>query len=103
MARAENGQVDADLGSGVIKQRIARSGSGRSGGYRTIILFRRRERAVFMFGFAKSERDNIRADELKLFKEAAKHILALSEEYLETLIQRGDLVEVKGHEQKVSK
>ncbi|MCY3994976.1 MAG: type II toxin-antitoxin system RelE/ParE family toxin, partial [Rhodobacter sp.] len=35
--------IDADLGGGVIKQRIARRGGGRSGGFRTILLFRRGE------------------------------------------------------------
>ena len=54
--RAEQGLIDADLGSGLIKQRIAREGAGRSGGYRTIIFFRGGERAVFAFGFAKAIR-----------------------------------------------
>ena len=36
--RADNGQIDADLGGGVIKQRMARIGSGKSKGYRSIIL-----------------------------------------------------------------
>jgi len=51
VARAENGQVDADLGGGVIKQRIERPGQGKSGGYRTIIVFRQWDRAVFMYGY----------------------------------------------------
>ena len=38
--RAERGLVDADLGGGVIKQRIAWRGQGRSGGFRTIVAFR---------------------------------------------------------------
>ena len=63
VGRAEKGQVDADLGGGVIKQRIARPGRGKSGGYRTIIFFRPGERAVFAYGFAKSARANIAADE----------------------------------------
>jgi len=95
VARAENGQIDADLGGGVIKQRIARSGQGRSGGYRTIVIFRRGDRAVFIYGFAKSERDNIRADEEKEFKEAAKHVLNLTEMQLAELVQQGDFVEVR--------
>jgi len=37
---AENGLIDADLGGGVIKQRVARKGEGKSGGFRTIILFK---------------------------------------------------------------
>jgi hypothetical protein len=93
--RAEKGQIDADLGGGVIKQRVARPGKGKSGGYRTIILFRRGESAVFMYGFAKSERDNIEADEEKQFKEAAKHVLALTEKQLAELVREGDFVEVK--------
>ncbi len=54
--RAGEGLVDADLGGGVIKQRIARKGGGRSGGFRTIVLFRRGELAFFVHGFAKSAR-----------------------------------------------
>ena len=53
--RAEQGLVDADLGGGVIKQRVARPGQGKSGGYRTIILYRQESRAFFVFGFAKSQ------------------------------------------------
>ena len=93
--RADQGQADADLGGGVIKQRIARPGKGRSRGYRVIILFRQGERAVFMYGFAKSERENIQADEKKQFKEAAKHVLALTEKQLSELVRKGDFVEVK--------
>src|ERR1700681_309703 len=77
ISRAEKGQVDADLGGSVIKQRIARPGQGKSGGYRTIILFRQGERAVFVYGFAKSERATLNADEEKQFKEAARHVLRL--------------------------
>ena len=53
--RAERGLIDADLGAGLIKQRVARPGAGRSGGYRTLIFFRAETRAVFAFGFAKSD------------------------------------------------
>ena len=38
VARAEKGLIDADLGGGVIKQRIARPNEGRSGGFRSIVL-----------------------------------------------------------------
>ncbi len=101
VARAEKGQRDADLGGEVIKQRIARPGQGRAKGYRTIILFRRGERAFFVYGFSKSLRANIDADEEKQFKEAARHVLALTERQLAVLVERGDFVEVKGDEQEV--
>ena len=41
--------------AGVIKQRIARLGQGKSGGSRSIILFRRNDRAVFIYGFEKKD------------------------------------------------
>ncbi len=97
-ARAQKGQIDADLGGEVIKQRIARPGQGRSKGYRTIILFRRGARAFFVYGFSKSRRANINHDEAEQFKEAAKHVLALTEKQLAQLLKRGDFVEVKSDE-----
>lgn len=95
VARAEKGQIDAELGAGVIKQRIARPGQGRSKGYRTIIFFRRGDKAFFVYGFAKSRRANIDDDEDRQFKEAAKIVLALTKAQLAARLQRGDFVEVK--------
>ncbi len=74
--RAERGLVDADLGGGLIKQRVARRGQGRSGGYRTIIAYRSRNRAVFLYGFAKSERENTERDELISLRRAADYWLS---------------------------
>jgi hypothetical protein len=96
VARAEKGQIDADLGGEVIKRRIARPGQGKSKGYRTIILFRRGAKAFFVYGFAKSRRANINDDEEGQFKEAAKHVLALTEKQLAELLKRDDFMELKG-------
>jgi len=95
IARAERGQIDAELGGGVIKQRIARPGQGRSKGYRTIIFFRRGIKAFFVYGFAKSQRANIDRIEQDQFKEAAKIVLALTDEQLAVRLKRGDFVEVE--------
>jgi hypothetical protein len=103
VARAEKGQVDADLGGGVIKQRIARPGHGKSSGYRTIILFRRGQRAVFVYGFAKKERENIDSDEEKQFKEAAHHVLRLTEKQVAQLVEQADFLEVRERDQETSK
>jgi hypothetical protein len=100
--RTEKGQVDANLSSGIIKQRIARLGQGKSGGYRTFVFSPRGERAVFAFGFAKSNRANIGADEEKQFKEAARHVLRLTQKQIDELLKNGDFVEVK-YEQEMSK
>lgn len=65
--RAEKGLIDADLGN-LIKQRVARPGEGRSGGYRTLIAYRAGDLAVFLYGFAKNDLDNIGDDDLEDFQ-----------------------------------
>ncbi len=91
---ATHGLIDADLGGGVIKQRIARKGGGKSGGFRTIILFRIGARAFFVHGFAKNEKDNIEDDELAAFKLLAAQMQGLSEAALAKAIENGTLTEV---------
>ncbi len=94
VARAERGLIDADLGHGLIKQRVARAGQGRSGGYRTLVAYHIKDRAVFLYGFAKSDRGNISKDELRLLRLLAPQILGLDEAAIEARIEDGDLVEV---------
>jgi hypothetical protein len=92
--RAEQGLIDADLGGGVIKQRVARPGQGRSGGYRTLIVYRQAQRAFFVYGFAKSQQANIGDEEEAAFKQAARYVLELTDEQLAALIQNGQFSEV---------
>jgi hypothetical protein len=94
--QAKNGLIDADLGGGLIKQRIARDGSGKSGGYRTLIFFRDRSRSIFAFGFAKSDKGNLTAEELRAYKKAAKIVLALSQAQIDVEVTEGRLFEVYG-------
>ena len=96
---AEAGKIDADYGGGVIKQRIARPNEGKSGGYRSIILFRQGERSFFVYGFAKSELDNIDESDEWGFKELAKTLLAASDRELEHLAGDGKYIEVKCDDQ----
>jgi hypothetical protein len=51
---AEDGLVDADLGGGLIKQRVARPGQGKRGGFRTIVVYRRGRRAVFCLALPRA-------------------------------------------------
>lgn len=92
--RAESGIVDADLGGGLIKQRVARAGHGRSGGYRLLIVYRVGDRAVFLYGFAKNERENIDDDELKTLKEIAEAWLNATNEGINQAIKKGILQEI---------
>jgi hypothetical protein len=102
IARAESGLIDAELGGGLIKQRVARQGGGRSGGYRTVIAYRSEQRSVFLYGFAKSERDNIGARELEDLKKLAKQYLGYSETQITTALDEAELREVVCDEPKES-
>jgi len=92
--RAERGLIDADLGAGLIKQRVARPGAGRSGGYRTLIFFRAEMRAIFAFGFAKSDLANLEDDEEAAFKRAAKLVLGFSDAQMDAEVAAGRMLEV---------
>ncbi len=94
VAQIESGIIDADLGGGVLKQRIARKGAGKSGGYRSIILFRQTTHMFFVFGFAKSSQANIRADELKGFRHLADELLALNGNALQSAQANGTITEI---------
>jgi hypothetical protein len=87
--RAEKGLIDADLGGGVIKQRVARQGQGRSGGFRTLIACRTGDLAVFIYGFGKNERENVEDDELETLKEIAAAWLGATAEDLEKQVKNG--------------
>ena len=89
------GHYDADLGGGVFKQRVARQGGGKSGGFRTIILFRVGSHSFFAHGFAKSDKANVSAKELKALKRLADVLLGFSEEQLEAAQTAGELNEVE--------
>jgi len=99
IAEVEEGSIDADYGGGVIKQRIARPDEGKSGGYRTIVLFRKDDKAFFLFGFAKSRLANVDRSDIQGFKKLAKIMLALKEEQITKLLNDRELVEVSDEEE----
>jgi len=88
--RAEAGKIDADLGGGLIKQRVARAGQGRSGGFRTVIAYRRGERAIFLHMFAKSRQANLSPAELEAYRRIAGGYDELSDEQLEAIADASD-------------
>ena len=92
--RARRGLIDADLGGGVIKQRIARPNGGRSGGFRSLVLFRVSAHAFFVYGFAKNERDIITQEGLREFRALADEMLAFDENGLQTALKAEKIFEV---------
>jgi hypothetical protein len=97
---ARRGLIDADLGRGLIKQRVARPGEGKRGGFRMLIAFRS-DRAIFLFGFAKNERDNIDDKQLTTLREIVASWFAADDHKIAQALRAGLLIEVKhGRENK---
>ena len=98
----QHGLVDAMLGGGLVKKRIARAGGGKSGGYRVLAAMDPHWRCVFLYGFAKSERDNVDDKELASLKRLAQAYLALDEQTVERALVDGQLTEVDSGETKTA-
>jgi hypothetical protein len=99
IARADQGLINADLGGGLIKQRVARPGKGRSGGYRVIVAYAAKARAIFLFGFAKNERKNISSDELVSLRGLAENWLAFGTAKIREEVEAGNLQEIEDGEE----
>lgn len=95
LSEVQAGIFEANLGGCIYKKRIRFKGQGKSGSGRTIICYKRDDRAIFIHGFAKNEKDNLSTEEFHGFKELAKILLDLSPENIAVAIQNGDFIEVK--------
>ena len=91
----QEGNFEANLGGNLYKKRIHFQGQGKSGGGRTIICYKKNDRAIFIHGFAKNEKSNLSKKELTAFKELSKILLKLSNKEIAIAIKNGDLLEVK--------
>jgi hypothetical protein len=94
VSNAEKGLIDADLGGGVIKQRIARDNEGKSSGFRSMILFKAGELSFFVYGFAKNKMDNISDNDLILLKRLASEVLKYNDDELTEAINKNLFIEV---------
>lgn len=94
----ESGLVDAVLGGGLVKKRVAREGGGKSSGYRTIIAFSSGQRSLFLYGFAKNDRDNIGDDELRELRKLSQLFLGLKEEEIASALEIDRMEEITYHD-----
>ena len=95
----ERGLIDADLGAGIIKKRVPLPGRGKSGSVRTLVVSKRNRQWFFLYGFEKSEKDNITRFELAALQDAARALLAFSDSELDSAIAMGRLTEVHNGEE----
>jgi hypothetical protein len=89
------GNFEANLGGQIYKKRIRFKGKGKSGSGRTIVCYKKKDRIIFIHGFAKNEKSNLTKKELVGFKEFAQILLDLSYDDIDTAIKNGDFIEVK--------
>ena len=94
------GRYDADLGGCLFKKRLARAGSGKSGGYRTIVGYKKpnSERIIFLYAFAKSDKANISGREEAALSLAAESFLSANDRQVDELLTSGSIWEVQHHE-----
>jgi hypothetical protein len=90
----ERGLVDADLGGCLYKKRVARPGSGKSRGYRTLLAARIGRRYVFLYGFSKSDEANLSQDEKESLQADGRMFLGLSVPELSKALELNALQEV---------
>ena len=95
VADIERGLIDADLGSNLFKQRVALPGRGKSGSTRTLLATRFAGTLYFLFGFEKSDRDNITQRELGIYQSLASNLVVLSHAQIETALKANELMEVQ--------
>ena len=94
ITRAEQGLIDADLGGNIIKQRIARKGQGRSGGFRSFIFYCIQNNSYFVAGISKNDRENISSQELAALKALSREYTRLTAKQIEAQIENGLFIEI---------
>ena len=95
LAEVQDGNFEASLGGHIYKKRIKFKGQGKSGSGRTIICYKKGNRAIFIHGFAKNQKSNLSKKELSIFKELSRILLNLSTKEMLIAITNGDIIEVK--------
>jgi len=95
LSELEAGHFEANLGGYLYKKRVRFEGQGKSGSGRTIICYKKEDRAIFIHGFAKNEKENLSPKELHVFKEFSRIIMKLSASEIQIAIENGDFIEVE--------
>jgi hypothetical protein len=101
VAEMNKGLIDANLGAGLFKKRIAMPGKGKSGSWRALLGFQAGKKAFFLYLFPKNSRDNIENAQLKALKHLTRFYLAMKPDEIKTALQCDELSEVSANEEEV--
>ncbi len=94
----EKGLSTSDLGNYLFKIRVKRENSGKSSGFRTIVVYKKDDRAIFVYGFGKNKKENISKTELQYFKKLADDLIALNSEQIEQFLEQKVLFDLEINE-----
>ncbi len=94
VSEMENGLIDAELGGGLVKKRVALPGRGKSSSTRTLVATNKGNRWYFVFGFEKNDRANVSAKELEALQAIAGDLLKLSSAVLDANVENEALQEI---------
>lgn len=92
------GLIDANLGGGLVKKRVARPGAGKSSGFRTLLATNKNDKWFFVYGFAKNDRDNIENQEMLALKRLAAVLLGMDANSIKQLLADKELKEICNYE-----
>ena len=95
ITRADKGLIDAELGANIIKQRLAKQGQGRSGGFRSFIFYRLQQNHYFVAAISQNKQENISTQELIALKKLAEQYAQLTPQQIEDSVRNGYFIEVK--------
>lgn len=85
----------SNLGGGLYKVRVSSVNSGKSSAFRTIIVYKKGDRAIFIYGFAKKGKSNLENSELQYLKKTGKDLLSLNADQLQKAIERQILFDLE--------
>lgn len=97
--RVEEGQIDAQIGKFLIKQRIASEGRGKAKAFRAVICHMVGTRAVFLHLFSKSDAASLTPHETETWRDLAKVIAQLDGQLVKQLVERGEWIEIDHDEE----
>jgi len=94
VSELESGLLGVSLGGPLFKKRLPLRSHGKSRGARTILAYKIREKAFFIFGFNKSVSSNISQEELSALKKLAKQLCEYTECELSDALDARDIEEI---------
>lgn len=95
IAEMEAGLKGVELGKNIYKKRIVLQACGKRSGGRTVIIYKKQEKAFFIYGFSKNEKENISTIETEAFKKYSAILLNMDESQLNDAILGNAIMEVK--------